>query len=663
MVNRVVGIIGPALLLVVAFFALLAALLFGGGADAPLAADPGAVVRFGLPLSKLVVNLGAAGAIGSLVLACFAFARSSPEYSRSLDVAAGASAVWTVAAALTGFFTFLSIYSQPVTIDDRFGQVLAAFMTGTELGQAWLATTLIAAVLTVLCFGVRNQSAIAALAVFGVVGLVPMSLQGHAGGTEDHDAATTAIWLHLIFAAVWLGGLITLVFVRRLLDATPERLADAVVRYSTVALVSFLVVAISGYVSAEIRVENVGNLVTPYGILVLVKTSVLVILGLFGAAQRRLIVGRLRAETAARGTFWWLVASELAFMGIASGVAVALARTATPALEVAASDRADPTPAELLTGAPLPPPASFVNYVSIWNIDLLWALLCGFGIFFYLAGVWRLRRRGDRWPWYRTVLWVTGLLLLFVITSGGVNTYEKYLFSAHMLAHMTLGMMIPVLLVPGAPITLALRAIMKRPDDSRGAREWILLIVHSRYFRVLANPLVAAGLFAASLWVFYYTPLFRWATTDHIGHEWMIAHFLFTGYLFVQTLIGVDPVPFRPAYPLRLVILLGTMAFHAFFGLSLMTGTGLLLSDWYGAMGWGTSALADQQAGGGIAWSVGELPTVALAITVAVMWSRSDAKESKRYDRRADRDGDAELAEYNDMLKKRAERRVTPVGR
>jgi putative copper resistance protein D len=130
----------------------------------------------------------------------------------------------------------------------------------------------------------------------------------------------------------------------------------------------------------------------------------------------------------------------------------------------------------------------------------------------------------------------------------------------------------------------------------------------------------------------------------------MVVHFLITGYLFVQSLIGIDPVPYRLPYPFRLVLLLGTMAFHAFFGLAIMSGTGLLLADWYGAMGWGTDALADQQVGGGIAWSIGEIPTVALAITVAVQWSRSDAKESKRRDRHADRTGDAELEEYNARL-------------
>jgi putative copper resistance protein D len=100
------------------------------------------------------------------------------------------------------------------------------------------------------------------------------------------------------------------------------------------------------------------------------------------------------------------------------------------------------------------------------------------------------------------------------------------------------------------------------------------------------------------------------------------------------------------------------MAFHAFFGLAIMTGTGLFLADWYGAMGrdWGPSAIADQQAGGGIAWSIGELPTIALAIVVAIQWSRSDEKETRRRDRNADRTGEAELSEYNDRLARLATR-------
>jgi len=658
-VPRIVRVVGPAALLFVALAAVLLALPFGGAVTEEAISDPGVVVRYGLPIAKLLVNLGAAGTIGALAIASFALASQKPEFSATLDIAAAAAAFWTVASAATAFFTFQFIYQQPLAFDDRYGQLLATFLTESEPGQAWLQTTIAAAVLTVLCFAVRNHSVILAMTIASVLVLIPMADLGHTGGTETHDSATSALWLHIVFAAIWLGGLVTIALTARTLDT--GRIGAVLSRYSSLAIVCFVVVTASGYVSAEIRIGSLDNLLTPYGILVLIKVAALGALGLFGIAQRRFMIGRMLVPGARpHRWFWGLIAAELAFMGLASGVAAALARSVTPQREVSAADLEDPTPAQYLTGSPLPPEMTPERLFTLWNFDIIWLLVAAFLLFFYLAGVWRLRKRGDAWPVLRTVSWVAGVLLLFYITNGGVNVYEKYLFSAHMLAHMTLGMMVPVLLVPGAPITLALRTIRKRDDGSRGVREWLMLIVHSKYFGVLANPIVAAVLFAGSLWVFYYSPLFRWATEEHVGHQWMIIHFLATGYLFTQSLIGIDPVPNRPPYPLRLVVLFATMAFHAFFGLSIMTSTGLLLADWYGAMGWGTSALEDQQAGGGIAWSVGEIPTVALAISVAIMWSRSDKRESKRYDRKADRDGDAELNAYNEMLAQRAAQPTKP---
>lgn len=654
--TRSVRVLGPAALVAVALAAMVAGLAFGGGADPYPIQDPGPVARWGVPVAKLFVNLGAAGMIGALVLAVWALSPKQREFDLALDVAAASAAVLTVASAATGVLTFLLVTGAPFELSDRFGAQLGQFATSIELGQAWLTTTLVAAAVTVLCFAVRNHTALVFVTVLAVVALVPMAQQGHAAGTAGHSEAITALGLHLVFAAAWLGGLLTLVLLRSRL--TGDRLAIVLARYSTVALVCFIVVAISGYAGAALRIGSWSQLTTTYGLLVVAKVAALVALGVFGAAQRRVMIGRMvrqgsaqaaRPGSSANRTFWLLVVIELAFMGLASGVAAALARTATPVAEEPSGGLAR-TPAELLTGEPLPPPPDAWRYLTEWSPDLLWLLAAGFGIFFYIAGVVRLRRRGDAWPIYRTVLWVAGLLLLAWVTSGGISRYEEYLFSAHMLAHMILTMAVPVLLVPGAPVTLAARAIRPRKDGSRGGREWILIAVHSRFASIIANPIVAAVLFSGSLWVFYYSPLFRWTMEDHIGHTWMVAHFLITGYLFVQSLIGIDPVPYRLPYPFRLVLLLGTMAFHAFFGLSIMVGTGLLLADWYGAMGWGTDALLDQQVGGGIAWSIGEIPTVALAITVAIQWARSDAKETKRRDRHADRTNEAELDAYNAQL-------------
>ena len=642
---------GPALLVLVAFAALLAALKFGGAADAPLVVDPGEVVRWGLPVTKMLNNIGAAVTIGTLFLTCFALSREKPEFERAMDIAAGAAGFWAVAAAATSFFTFLSVANVPVTFDDQFGKTLAFFLTNTELGVAWLTTTLIAAGVTVLAFALRNIWTLVALTLLAGGGLSPIAQQGHAAGASGHDAAVTDLALHLEGASVWLGGLVALVLLRSTLEN--GRIGVVLARYSSVAIVCFVVVAVSGVGSAALRLGDWAALTTGYGVLVLVKTLALVALGLFGVVQRRWLVGRMSTHPAATNRFfWWFVSAELAFMGLASGVAAALGRTATPVEQVVATDLADPTPAEILTEELLPRELTPIRYLTEWNPDLLWGLLCVFGIFFYVAGVVRLRRRGDHWSLGRTVSWIAGLVVLFYITCGAPNVYQEYLFSVHMLAHMALGMVVPVLLVPGAPVTLALRAIRKRTDGTRGPREWIMILVHSTYAHVISNPIVAAVLFAGSLFVFYYTSLFSWATTTHLGHYWMIVHFLIVGYLFVQSMIGIDPVKGRLPYPMRLLVLLATMAFHAFFGLSIMTSTSLFLADWYGAMGrtWGATPVDDQYAAGGIAWSVGEIPTVALAITVAIMWSRSDSREAKRKDRQAERDGDAELDAYNEQL-------------
>ncbi|AYF97779.1 cytochrome c oxidase assembly protein [Protaetiibacter intestinalis] len=649
--RRLAWVTGPAILLIAALAAVLVALAVGGGADPLPLVDPGAVVRYGIPIATILVDLGAAGTIGALVLACFALTPGEKAYERAADVAAACAGVWTVASAAMAFLLFQSLYVAAPNLDDAYGQQLGTFLTDVSVGRAWLTTTLVAAAATALCFAVRHVAVLAFVAVGSALGLIPVAQQGHAGSTADHDLAITSIWLHIVFVCVWLGGLLTLVLVRRQLDE--ERLRTVLARYSSVALVCFVVVAVSGYVSAAIRVGELGALGTPYGLLVLAKVAALLVLGALGAVQRRFVIPRVR--DAAPRWFRMLVLAELAFMGIAAGVAAALARTAPPVDEVPTTELATPTPAEYLTGRELPPELTPIRFLTEWRLDLLWALVVAFGVFFYLAGVWRLHRRGDRWPWYRTVLWLAGFAVLLWVTNGAPAVYEQFLFSTHMLGHMILTMAIPVLLVLAAPVTLAARAIRRRDDDSRGGREWILWAVQSPVAGVLTNPLVAAVLFAGSLWLFYYTDIFRWAVTDHVGHVWMVVHFLITGYLFVLVLVGVDPVKKRPPYALRLVLLLATMGFHAFFGLAIMSNTGLLLADWFGAMGrtWGLMPLEDQQWGGGIAWSVGEIPTVILAIAVAIQWGRSDEREAKRLDRAADRDGDAELAAYNEMLARR----------
>jgi len=645
--------VGPAILLIAALIALVAALAYGGGAAPLQIADAGPVVRWGLPIAKLAVNLAAAVMAGSLVTALFTLRAGERPFDTALDLASIGAAVFTVSSAVTGFLTFVNVMNATPSADAVFGEQLGRFLMDTELGRTWLITTLAGATLTVLTFVARSWTATLLIAVLSMAALVPMGTQGHSGELSSHNLATASLVLHIIAAAVWLGGLVLLVVLRPRMART--ELVDALSRYSSIALVAFVVVAVSGTVRAAVSVVTFEGLFSRYGGILLVKVVALLLLGVLGAWYRTRIIRSMRGSDAVTRRFWMLVVLELALMGIASGAAAALARTATPVTE-SRLDLSDPAVA--LTNSPVPSELVPTSWFTAWDPDLIWLFVVGFGLFFYLAGVWRLHRRGDKWPVYRTVLWVLGMLLLLWVTCGPVNAYQDYLFSVHMLGHMLLNMGIPVLLVPGAPITLALRAIRKRDDGTRGGREWIMWAIHTPFAKVVTHPVFAAAMFIGSLWLFYYSDLFRWSLYDHLGHEWMTVHFLISGYLFVLSLIGIDPIPYRFPYPMRLVTLVAVIAMHAFFGIAIMMQTGLFVAEWYGSMGrtWGATPLEDQYVGGGIAWSVGEIPSVILGITVAIQWSRSDDRIQRRRDRHADRTGDAELEAYNARLAELAAR-------
>ena len=631
---------------------LLIGLIIGGGAAASALADAGDVVRYGQPIAKLIMNFSTAVAVGSLIFAAFALQDKTRLLGKSLDLASAGAIIWAISGALNFLFTYLYVSGSAISFDSSFGESLWMFASSIEMGTS-LALNICAAVLiSVLAIAARSLTSTALLAALGLAGLVPMALIGHAAGTAGHAMAVNSIGIHLVAVVMWVGGLVALFTVR---GESYEESALLTRRYSTLALAAFALIAISGIASASIRITKISDIFSAYGALLILKVSVLVLLGVLGAIYRTRLVGKLAQGAAVAKSFYSLVAIEFVLMGTAIGFATALAKTAPP---LDGDGIIDVTPAQLLTGEPLPPELTPIRWLTVWKLDLVWAIICVAAVVAYLVGVRRLAKRGDKWPVMRTVSWVSGMAVLFYTTSGALNAYQEYLFSVHMIGHMILAMGIPVLLVPGAPVTLLMRAVEKRTDNSRGIREWVLWAVHTKYATFIANPIVAAVLFASSLVTFYYTPLFSWATQEHIGHQWMVVHFLITGYLFAQALIGIDPGPARLPYAARLLLLIATMAFHAFFGLSLMSGSGLLLADWYGAMGrtWGEAPLDDQHTGGAIAWGIGELPTAALTIIVSIQWFKSDARDAKRLDRQSDRTGNKDVEDYNQMLAKLAAR-------
>ncbi len=630
----------------------MVALLVGGGAAAPVEGvnDPGALVRWGLPIVRAVHDLSAAVTVGLLFLATVAVPDRAPDaFGRATRVAVVTGVVW-VTAGLTGVVLgFADVAGTPVG-SPGFAAQFQAFVWSIESLREGLISAALAAVAVTVAALASSRTAVGWAGGLAVVALLPLALAGHAAGSSSHETAVNAIAFHLVAAALWVGGLAALVILRTPLGAA---LPVVLRRYSAVALWCFIAVGLSGVVSSSVRLSSPADLWTAYGALMVAKMLAFCVLGAFGLSQRRLVIAKLEAHPQSRALFARLVAVELVVMGTAIGVATALARTGNPNLD----QQAATSMAEILTGFPEPPAPTASSWITMWRWDWLWGTVGVVAILLYVGAVVRLHRRGDRWPVGRTVLWVLGWLTLIWATSGAPGIYGRVSFSWHMIGHMVIAMVVPILLVLAAPLTLVLRVQPHRRDGTYGVREILLGLVHSRYLRVVANPVVAAVIFFASMVVFYYTPLFELAMTTHTGHVLMVLHFLLSGYLFAMVLVGLDPGPRKWAPALCLVVLFATISFHAFFGVALVQGTTLLAPDFFGAvrMPWVPDPLADQQRGGAIAWGIGELPSLALAMLVTLAWVRTDTAEARRHDRQAARDGDADLAAYNARLARLAE--------
>ncbi|UFQ13861.1 MULTISPECIES: cytochrome c oxidase assembly protein [Streptomyces] len=285
------------------------------------------------------------------------------------------------------------------------------------------------------------------------------------------------------------------------------------------------------------------------------------------------------------------------------------------------------------------------------SADPFFLIGCLLALALYGWGVVRLVRRGDKWPVGRTISFVLGILTVLLVMCTKLNDYGMVMFSVHMVQHMVISMLSPILLLLGAPITLALRALPVAARGHKGPREWLLWLLHSRYMRIITHPAFTIPLFIASLYALYFTPIFDTLMGSKAGHIGMMVHFLAVGLVFFWPIMGVDPGPHRPGYVMRMLELFAGMPFHAFFGIALMMATEPMIGTYmHPSASLGIDALADQEAAGGIAWAFSEIPSVVVLVALLFQWRRSEDREARRKDRAADRDGDQELEAYNAYL-------------
>lgn len=635
--------------------ALAVAVLGATGALAPLnepgIPDPELVTRWGLPLITAVRDVSAALTVGALAVACWCLpARTrhttgsatptDAAWARLTSVIMWSAGTWV----WSGLATLLLTYAQLSGLhlsDDLMWVSLGKFVTEFELGRYLAASTLIAAVVATGAMTVRTTAGTGLLLALALAALWPLALTGHAAGSLNHALAVESQALHLAGVTIWMGGLVAVLLIVGQL--TGEQYTRVVRRYSVMAGGAFAMVLLSGITGAAIRLGSWSDLASTYGLLLGAKVSALAALGVAGWLQRRRLLDR--ASQTQRRRFARLAAGEIAIMAAAIGIGVALGKSAPPS----AGSENPLVRAEAILGYRIPPPMGWPEWVTAWRVDGLWSLIAVVALAWYWTRVRRLRSRGDRWPLGRSLAWTTGWLMLIWATSGSPGVYGQVLFSMHMVQHMTIAMAVPALMVLGAPVTLLLRTSPARTDGSYGPREWVLRILHSPYAQIVSHPLVAAAIFIISLVSFYYSGAFELSMRSHTAHLVMVAHFLIAGYLFANSVIGIDPGQRRFPYPMRMMLVMAVFAIHAFFSVSLMSSRRVLAEDWFQLVQppWAGPLKDDQYLGASIGWGLGDYPLAIITIALIWQWVRADHAEQRRLDRQADRVGESAEQPYS----------------
>ena len=564
-------------------------------------------------------------------------------------LAAIASLIWLVSNIFFVVLTLANILNSSVS-DVLQPNILRSFFTQVSLGQYLFTQLLLSALIALIVPRVSSIGTGTFLLLLTLLAIVIPVFQSHSASSGSHLMAIGSLALHVLALALWVGGVFALAFL------APENRAIAVPRFSILALWAAVVVVISGMANAFIRLDFREAWPSSYSYLVIAKMFLTSGLIAIGYLHRK----NLKNLTEIKGSkFIRLILAEVVIMFVTLIIGSKLASSQPPERESALGvDRA-----LSIVGIKTPQSPTLSRIFLGYEPDALMIGLLVIAVALYIKGVIVLSKRGDKWPVGRTVSFAIGISAVDFATSGGLGLYAHFSFSWHMIAHMTLGMIAPIAIVLGAPITLALRTLPQgRNSEERGVRGTLLSVLHSRYSSIIVNPVGALVIFDGSLFLLYFTSLFGKLMNTHAGHLFMNIHFLLAGFLFFHVIIGIDPNPKRPPFLVRIVTLLAAMSIHAFFSVALMSSSTLIDSGYFASLQtpWVGDLLADQNKGGAIGWAMGEIPILIALVATFIMWTRDDAREARRIDRSVERMAAMgqpdELAQYNKYLQELADR-------
>lgn len=190
--------------------------------------------------------------------------------------------------------------------------------------------------------------------------------------------------------------------------------------------------------------------------------------------------------------------------------------------------------------------------------DLLFGIAALLAIGFYTGAVLITNKRGRlrKWHLLRTISFVAGVLFASTAVVGPLARQSHTDFTAHMVGHLLLGMLAPLLIALAAPMTLVLRTL-----NVYTARK-LSRLLQSSFVGFFIHPIVASLLNVGGLWLLYTTDLYGAMHSNLLLHIIVHTHVFLAGYLFTLSLVYIDPVFHRFSFLYRTVVFIVSLAGH-----------------------------------------------------------------------------------------------------
>ena len=598
-------------------------------------------------VGKFISLTSSFATVGFLLAMGFLLLDDAGKLSRSAQALRNSAAltalVWALGQGLNILTTLANILGTSLSgaLDPT---SLRSFVSQIDLGKYMFVQLALALLICTAVSRIRTVAAANALLLLSIVAVIAPIFASHSASSGSHSLAIGSLIVHVVALTFWVGGLIAIT----VLSATDR--AIALPRFSSLSLWAVIAVVVSGSANAWARLNFQSAWSSNYARLVILKVLLTAGLIYLGYLNRKHLSGKWQISLK---NLTRLLLIEATIMLITVLIGSRLSNLQPPSR----GESAILDPGLAIAGITTPAAPNIWRVLSLYDPDALMIGVLITAVALYIKGVVILSRRGDKWPVGRTVAFALGISVIDYATSGGLGVYAKFSFEYHMIAHMALGMIAPIGIVLGAPITLALRTLPQgRNQEERGVRGTLIALLHSKPAGIVTNPIVILALFDGSLFVLYMTKLFGNMMQSHLGHLVMNVHFLLAGILFFHVIIGIDPNPRKVPHIVRIVILFAAMSIHAFFAIALISTSTVIDQGYFASLQtpWNLDLLADQHAGGSIAWAMGEIPILMALVATFIQWMRDDKRETKRIDRNETRMAAMgepdELAQYNAYL-------------